>query len=189
VKLSVSNYNSTSSISSDSFQAATEPGALAIHAKLCRMALALPGSCFGGSGSHSSIDNIVCFGLGPLCGIDGHETTRSLTQRAAAMTMAEELSRLRSSSISCYAQDPAYTDIDKQVLRSIGIMPINDPKGFLRVDRNTFVFSVSPNVPVKQIVSDSQWPQAMLWDTVQPERDEKIEWTKKIAKGRVSWIS
>jgi hypothetical protein len=82
------------------------------------------------------------------------------------MTMAEELSRLRSSTISCYVQDPAYTDIDEQVLRSIGIMPINDPKGFLRVDMNTFVFSVSPNVPVKQIVSDSQWPQAMLWDTV-----------------------
>ena len=118
--------------------------------------------------------------------MDGRGTARSLTQHAVCKTMAEELSRLRSSSISCYAQDPAYTDIDRQVLRSIGIIPINDPKGFLRVDRNTLVFSVSPDVPVRQIVADSQWPQAMLWNTVQPEKDEKIEWTKKVAKGRVS---
>lgn len=78
--------------------------------------------------SHSCIDNIVCFGLGPLAGIDWPYTTRSLTQHTAAKTIAEALSEFCGSSISCYAQDPAYIDIDEKVLRSIGITPLHDPK-------------------------------------------------------------
>lgn len=67
--------------------------------------------------SHSCIDNIVCFGLGPLARIDGRDTTRSLTQHAAAnKTIAEALSEFFGSSISCYAQDPAYIDVDEKVL-------------------------------------------------------------------------
>jgi hypothetical protein len=138
--------------------------------------------------SHSCIDNIVCFGLGPLAGIDGRDTTRSLTQHAAAKTIAKALSEFCGSSISCYAQDPAYTDVDEKVLRSIGITPLNDPKGFLQVGRNTLVLSVNPNVPVKQIIADVQRPVAMLWNTVQPERGEKMEWPKEVIDGRESWI-
>jgi hypothetical protein len=126
----------------------------------------------------SDIESIVCFALSPPAGEDGRHTDRSLMQHAAAKAIVEELNALTASNISCYAQDPAYTDVDKEILRSIGITPLNDPKGFLQVDRNTLVLSVSPNVPLQQIVSDLQWPAAMLWHTIQPEKGEKMKWTR-----------
>ncbi|KAL4907694.1 hypothetical protein BDW74DRAFT_147977 [Aspergillus multicolor] len=89
--------------------------------------------------------------------------------------------------IKCYAQDPAYNETDQALLRSIGIEPLDDPKGFLAIDEETVVLSVSPNIPVKQIVADVQWPGAMLWNTVCPEeRDGK--WEKKVRDGQEFWV-
>jgi hypothetical protein len=139
--------------------------------------------------AHSSIQSIVCFALGPLTGEAGRDTARSLIQHAAARIIAEALGELFGSEISCYAQDPAYTDVDREVLRSIGIIPLNDPKGFLQVTRNTLVISVNPNVPVKQIVADLERPAAMLWNTVQPETGGNPVWTRKISGDESCWIS
>ncbi|KAL4919049.1 hypothetical protein BDW62DRAFT_210001 [Aspergillus aurantiobrunneus] len=89
--------------------------------------------------------------------------------------------------IRCYAQDPAYNDVDKALLRSIGIEPLDDPKGFLEIDEYTLVFSVSPNVPVKQVVADVQWPGAMIWNTVSFE-DKEARWEKKVRDGEEFWV-
>ncbi|KAL5049033.1 hypothetical protein BDW71DRAFT_217705 [Aspergillus fruticulosus] len=89
--------------------------------------------------------------------------------------------------IRCYAQDPAYTEADRSLLRSIGIQPLDDPKGFLEIDDETLVFSVSPNVPVKQIVADVQWPGAMIWNTV-AEEEKEARWEKKIRNGEEFWV-
>ncbi|KAL6235074.1 hypothetical protein BDW75DRAFT_251094 [Aspergillus navahoensis] len=89
--------------------------------------------------------------------------------------------------IKCYAQDPAYTEADRSLLRSIGIQPLDDPKGFLEIDDETLVFSVSPNVPVKQIVADVQWPGAMIWNTV-AEEEKEARWEKKVRDGEEFWI-
>ena len=80
--------------------------------------------------------------------------------------------------IRCYAQDPSYLDCDKEFLKTICIDTIEDPKGFLEVDEKTLVVSVSPDVPVKQIVADLQRPAAMLWDTVGSMEDERAMWLK-----------
>jgi hypothetical protein len=89
--------------------------------------------------------------------------------------------------IKCYAQDPVYDEIDKEFLTSIGIAPLDDPKGFLAVDQQTLVFSVSPNVPVKQIITDLQRPAAMVWNTVSPIDNDKC-WTKRVEKnGKIGW--
>ncbi|KAL4974118.1 hypothetical protein BDW66DRAFT_92205 [Aspergillus desertorum] len=89
--------------------------------------------------------------------------------------------------IKCYAQDPAYTEADRSLLRSIGIQPLDDPKGFLEIDDETLVFSVSPNVPVKQIVADVQWPGAMIWNTV-AEEEQEARWEKKLRDGEEFWV-
>ncbi|KAL4930382.1 SRR1 family protein [Aspergillus undulatus] len=89
--------------------------------------------------------------------------------------------------IKCYAQDPAYNDVDMTLLRSIGIEPLDDPKGFLEIDEHTLVFSVSPNVPVKQIVADVAWPGAMIWNTVARE-EEVTQWEKKERDGEEFWV-
>lgn len=89
--------------------------------------------------------------------------------------------------VKCYAQDPAYNDVDQALLRGIGIEPLDDPKGFLEIDEDTLVFSVSPNVPVKQVVADVQWPGAMIWNTVSLEEKE-ARWEKKMRDGEEFWV-
>lgn len=58
--------------------------------------------------------------------------------------------------VECYAQNPAYNERGKELLLSIGIISLDDLRGFVAVDQNTLVFSVSPNAPVKEIVADIQ---------------------------------
>ncbi|KAL2864362.1 SRR1 family protein [Aspergillus lucknowensis] len=152
------------------------------------------------------IRKIIAFGLGTLTALeDEYHAARSHAQHAAVRTMADALMKrqhqrqrhhhhqppgdLRADSIKCYAQDPAYTDIDTDILRSIGITPLDDPKGFLGIDADTLVFSVSPNVPVKQVVADVCWPAAMIWNTVTPEeREEEKRWEKQVRNGEEFWV-
>ena len=110
------------------------------------------------------IKKIVCFGLGALDNTNPNWPLRSFAQHAAVLTVRDFLQTI--DNVKCYAQDPAYNDRDKELLSSLGITPLEDPRGFLAIDQNTLVFSVSPNAPVKEIVADIQWPAAMIWDTV-----------------------
>lgn len=124
------------------------------------------------------VDKIVCFGLGPVRHLSSRSQRRSCWQHLAAKTMAETLATSSGDQVHCYCQDPVYNDIDKEILGGIGITTLNDPQGFLAITSRTLVFSVSPNVPVKQITCDVQWPSAMLWNTVEPENSYKPKWTR-----------
>ncbi|KAF5865095.1 hypothetical protein ETB97_005336 [Aspergillus alliaceus] len=138
----------------------------------------------------ATIQKIICFGLGSLGRLGGYHCTRAHTQHAAIETMVAALAKRglnRGQEIKCYAQDPVYNEVDKKFLWGNGIIPLDDPKGFLEVDEHTLVFSVSPNVPVKQIVTDLQSPAAMVWNTVNPSDNDKY-WIKRVGKdGNVGW--
>ncbi|EAW11002.1 SRR1 family protein [Aspergillus clavatus NRRL 1] len=137
------------------------------------------------------IKKIVCFALGTMDRLNTRCATRSHMQHAAVETVAEALKKRqnhRSDEIQCFAQDPAYDDVDLELLRIIGITRLEDPKGFLEIDEATFVFSVSPNVPVKQIVADVQWPAAMLWNTVRPCEPDVAKWQKRVKNGEITWV-
>ncbi|KAL4770140.1 hypothetical protein BDW60DRAFT_218276 [Aspergillus nidulans var. acristatus] len=112
-----------------------------------------------------------------------HMTTDTETD----ILVAKEREEKEDDEIKCYAQDPAYSEADLSLLHSIGIQPLDDPKGFLEIDEETLVFSVSPNVPVKQIVADVQWPGAMIWNTV-AEEEREARWEKKIRDGEEFWV-
>jgi hypothetical protein len=54
-----------------------------------------------------------------------------------------------------YAQDPAYDPFDTAYLsEQFGITVLQDPEGFKALNGNTFVISLAPNVPVRQIAID-----------------------------------
>ncbi|KAI9376436.1 hypothetical protein BJX61DRAFT_530850 [Aspergillus egyptiacus] len=154
------------------------------------------------------IRKIIGFGLGTLSELsDEYHMTRAHAQHAAMGTMVRALLKARGAGanltrgsgadgngiggdeegIRCYAQDPAYTDVDVELLRGIGITTLDDPKGFLEVDEQTLVFSVSPNVPVKQVVADVQWPGGMIWNTVSLVEKE-ARWEKKVRDGEEYWV-
>ncbi|KAF2721992.1 hypothetical protein K431DRAFT_345957 [Polychaeton citri CBS 116435] len=82
---------------------------------------------------------------------------RAAYQHALALTLTESFSGGNESAVAadaplCYAQDPAYIDVDKAVLGTQGITVLEDPGGFIEVDGSTVIISCAPNVPVKQVV-------------------------------------
>ena len=66
--------------------------------------------------------------------------------------------------IPCFAQDPAYNDVDQAVLEQHRVCVVEDPAGFLEVDNSTAVISVSPDVAVKGVVTDLAYPALIIWD-------------------------
>ncbi|BCR92051.1 uncharacterized protein ACHE_70894S [Aspergillus chevalieri] len=141
------------------------------------------------------ITKIVGFALGPVthldsksvCGI-GPSATNALTQHMALLIIADILKeRNGGRDVKCYTQDPINKGVGNEFLKTIGITPLDDPKGFLEVDDKTLVVSIHPNVSVRQVIADLQYPAAMLWDTV--EEPVKREWEQKtMDDGHVTWI-
>ncbi|KAI0137845.1 hypothetical protein F4776DRAFT_670821 [Hypoxylon sp. NC0597] len=64
----------------------------------------------------------------------------------------------------CYVQDPAYSNREKQILEEMGVTALNDPWGFLEADESSIIISISPDVPVRQIITDIARPAMILWD-------------------------
>ncbi|GKZ68442.1 hypothetical protein AnigIFM50267_003150 [Aspergillus niger] len=138
----------------------------------------------------STITRIVAFGLGTLGKAEfGNVSVRSYAQHAAMLTMATILKEARISKgqdVQCFAQDPWYDEKDVDFLRGLGITVVNDPEGFLMIDEHTLVFSVCPNIPVRQIVADVQWPAAIVWNSPLPE-GQMNEWKSRLGNGEVFW--
>jgi hypothetical protein len=114
------------------------------------------------------IDNIVAFACGSMAyGIEESHTIRAAFQHALVMTLQDILrKKLGHRRSTCHAQDPAYTQVDKAILHRRGIIVVNDPKAFLKIDESSLVVSFAPSIPVKQVVSDLTRPAMMIWDRV-----------------------
>ncbi len=116
----------------------------------------------------AGITKIVAFALGDI-GRAGSGHSRSICQHALILCVRDALnSRLGPGqpAVRCFAQDPAYREVDKQVLGEAGITVVGDPRGFLEVDDNTVVISISPNIPVRQITADIARPAVLMWNVV-----------------------
>jgi hypothetical protein len=105
--------------------------------------------------SIAPIKKLVAFALSSMRAFsDVPHDNRSLFQHALLMTLRDlllENTAQGDDGIKCYAQDPAYSEHDIAVLQSCGVTVVPDPEGFLEVDEETVVISISPNVPVKQV--------------------------------------
>ncbi|KAL2129427.1 hypothetical protein VTI74DRAFT_7821 [Chaetomium olivicolor] len=103
---------------------------------------------------------------------EGRERDASMAQHALMLAMRDILERAAGDGgekveIKCFAQDPIYTPVDEHVLGEVGITVLDDPRGFIEVDESSVVISVSPNVPVKQIVADIARPAVIIWDKIE----------------------
>ena len=63
--------------------------------------------------------------------------------------------------------DPIYRIEDKTVLAEAGFTVVDDPRGVLHVDDASVVISVSPDIPVRQIVADIARPAIVIWNRVE----------------------
>ncbi|KAJ5160127.1 uncharacterized protein N7482_007131 [Penicillium canariense] len=91
---------------------------------------------------------------------------RSYIQHALLLTLRNWLAERDGTEVTCYAQDPGYRSVDKEVLRAHNIQVIDDPQAWLEIDDQSVVFSVAPNVPVKEIVADIARPGIIIWERV-----------------------
>lgn len=122
----------------------------------------------------------VALGSTALWGTTGEDrgSRRSAFQHALALTLREWL-HTQQNSACCYAQDPAYDELDKIVLEERGIKVIEDPCAWLEVDEQSILFSCGPNVPVKEIVADITRPAVVIWERVKmapsdPKKEERV---------------
>lgn len=120
-------------------------------------------------------DKIVALACGTMSTGDRH-ASRCAYQHALILSLRDALLERKKDlhtvspeeKFICYAQDPAYTDVDCSVLAAHGITFIHDPKGFLEIDSSSAVISIAPDVPVRQIVAELAQPAMMIWSKPNP---------------------
>ncbi|KAE9368094.1 hypothetical protein N431DRAFT_561865 [Stipitochalara longipes BDJ] len=124
------------------------------------------------------IQQIVAFACGSIRHDSEQQTPQSSFQHALVITLRNILSKKQEDlgRISCYAQDPAYSEVDMLILRENGITVLDDPEGFLKVDDSTLVISCAAQVPVKQITLDLARPAAMIWDRIKEHDLSGLLW-------------
>ncbi|OJD14359.1 hypothetical protein AJ78_05294 [Emergomyces pasteurianus Ep9510] len=100
------------------------------------------------AGVARKMDNCVCVGLGSPSGflrggwVD--RRTVSLYQLAALVTMLEYFAQQDSLPPiikDCYAQDPVFNTLDKQLLESQGVRVVQHPEAFTLINERTFLYS------------------------------------------------
>ena len=115
------------------------------------------------------VTKIVAFACGTMSDCEYEDARRASASQHAMVSVLRECFRSNgqeTDTIDCFVQDPSYSNVDKEILKNNEITVIEDPEGFLEVDRFTLVVSCAPDVPVRQIVTDLARPAVMIWDKI-----------------------
>ncbi|KAL2801864.1 hypothetical protein BJX63DRAFT_438408 [Aspergillus granulosus] len=140
------------------------------------------------------VKKIVAFALGSLQTFSDEmkRANRSAFQHAFLITLRDYLLSYTTqgdSEAKCYAQDPAYTEHDTAVLQSQGITIVPDPEGFLEVNQETVVISISPNIPVRQVVLEISRPILVIWDSIEGDGFGGLPMTDPDSPRLQKWIT
>ncbi|KAI4261557.1 MAG: hypothetical protein L6R42_003244 [Xanthoria sp. 1 TBL-2021] len=73
----------------------------------------------------------------------------------------------------CFAQDPAYTDLDKKLLRSMGIEPVDDPDGFMLIGNDSVVCEWATYDYITRKISERPWPAVVINGSGELEKASK----------------
>ncbi|KAF3027952.1 hypothetical protein E8E15_001452 [Penicillium rubens] len=133
------------------------------------------------------INNVVGLACGSL---SRPYRYNSAVQHALLITVKNwlETNGLDEKELSCYAQDPEYTDVDRRILHDVGFQVVDDPDGFLKVDEQSIVLSIAANIPVKHIIADIARPAIVIWLEVEETNNDRLldpdsERTMKMMEG------
>lgn len=102
---------------------------------------------------------------------------RVATEHALVLSIRDFFARRDpATTVRCCAQDSLYEDVDREVLAELGMTVLDNPRSFLEVDESTVVYSLAPEVAVRQIVADITRPALMIWDRVCEIQREGMGW-------------
>lgn len=120
----------------------------------------------------SDIRNVVAFACSSM-NRAGEERGPSDAQHALMLAVRDFLAQNGATDLELFAQDPIYTDIDEQVLGKLGMSVLDDPRAFLKVDELSVVISVSPDIPVRDIIADIARPAMLFWNRVRVGEEQQ----------------
>lgn len=132
------------------------------------------------------VTKIICLGLGDMCreppewckrqtsSDGGHDPDEvwaelrygnSMLQHSMALTIAQACRNSNAGhEVRLLAQDPAYTDKAKEILKDSGFELVGEfgAGGFAEIDDDSVVFSAHINAPLKQIIADLARPPLII---------------------------
>jgi hypothetical protein len=123
------------------------------------------------------IQKIITVACGSIANDVQQEIPRSSFQHAFICTLRDIFMDCQRNlvDIQCYAQDPAYSEADTQVLTDYGFTILDDPDGLLEINESALLFSCAAEFPVKQVLTELAQPAAIIWDRVK-EPDPTTLW-------------
>lgn len=99
------------------------------------------------------VNKIVCFGLGCFPAHNERSAKRAYIQHLSARTIRDTIAELQGGDApKVYVQEPTYCTKGISWIQNLfGFKVVNDPEGFRALDGHTFMVSVAPDAPVRQI--------------------------------------
>ncbi|KAL2153753.1 hypothetical protein VTH82DRAFT_4908, partial [Thermothelomyces myriococcoides] len=96
------------------------------------------------------------------------ELERAAAKHAPVLSIRDFFERHgpTTTTVRCYVQDPVYEDVDREVLGKLDVTVLDHPRGFPEMDETAIVFSLSPDIAVRQIVADIARPVLIVWNRV-----------------------
>ncbi|KAL4866926.1 hypothetical protein BDV12DRAFT_198653 [Aspergillus spectabilis] len=118
------------------------------------------------------ITNIIGMASGRFTAAHNERASRRSTIQNGFLVLLKktlEESHLGTDNVPCFAQDPAYSLNDREILSRSGLDVVDDPDGFLHTDDTSLVFSCAPNICVKEVITDISRPLILIWCEVGDE--------------------
>lgn len=115
-----------------------------------------------------TVQKIVAFACFNMSDCEVEE--RSAVQHALILTLRYFFAKhqhVALGGIRCFAQDPLYEDLDREVLKESGVSVLDNPRAFLEVDETSVVFCLSAETAVRQVVTDITRPALLIWNRVE----------------------
>ncbi|KAI1291635.1 hypothetical protein F5Y03DRAFT_376356 [Xylaria venustula] len=110
------------------------------------------------------VTKVIGLGLGPLV-LNSRLYERCVFQHALISVLRQKFSI----SLNPFVQDPSYTQRDKDILYSVGLTVLEDPQALLELDESSILLTISPGLPVKDIVVDTCRPGVIIWNKEVPD--------------------
>ncbi len=112
--------------------------------------------------SRRKVDNVVVLGLGSLQSSRREGRKTSSTQLAALQTITLTLSP----NLPVVAQDPQFTDLDKEFLSTFGYKTVDDPDAFKEIKEGTLVYAIHCYAKVYKAVTEQTRPAILIGTNV-----------------------
>ncbi|KAH7308718.1 hypothetical protein B0I35DRAFT_483239 [Stachybotrys elegans] len=113
------------------------------YSQLCQLVAA-------NADSARCLSHAVCLGIGTFDPPDGgwESKRRTFIQLTAFLVMVEEIERITKASITCYFQEPIFSQSDIDFIRNLGHQVVDSPDGFGKVDSHSLLFGVHLYRPI-----------------------------------------